>query len=245
MIDMERLVRQVMADQAEDLELGPDAASRALRAAARRRSGPRRLGLVAGSGAAFAIAGTGIAAATGVLPWWTSVAAVRSSPFATAQDPAAVAGSQVRLAVPGPESTTFEIVTNTMATGAGQMNCAAVAVKDANGRSQHLTTSCGGAGAAVARAAGLDWLAPSGAAYIIVTGPDPTSDAATVALKDSHGVTGPSEPVGGGYYLAYAPADKVSPTSSLVFYDASGHVVDELPLRLAGPGLSMASPASS
>jgi hypothetical protein len=86
---------------------------------------------------------------------------------------------------------------------------------------------------AVARAVSLDWQAPSGATYAIVSGPDPTSTAAKVAFKDSNGVTGASEPVGDGYYLVYAPAEQLTPTGSLVFYDASGQVVDQLALDLA------------
>jgi hypothetical protein len=233
MIDMENLVRQVMTEQTEALDLGPDAATKALRAAARRRRGHKRLALIAGAGAAFVVAGTGIAAATGVIPWWASKAAVDSSPFATAPEPAAVAGSTVRLTVPGPESTTFELVTNTVTMGATQVNCTAVAVKDARGRSQHLTNGCGTPGMATPRAASFDWQAPSGATYAIVTGPDPTSNAVKVALKDSDGVASATEPVSGGYYLVYVPAEGLSPTGSLVFYDASGQVVDQLALDLA------------
>ncbi len=230
MIDMESLVREVMTDQTEGLHLRPDAATTALRAAGRRRRRHQRLALSAGSGAALAVAGTGIAAATGALPWWTSDTEFVSSPFATAQDPAAIAGSQVRLAVPGPESTTFEIVTNTVTIAGRQETCTAVAVTDAQGGSQHLTTSCGRAGAAVAYAGGLDWQAPSGATYAVVTGPNPTPNAVTVSLKDSQGGSSSAEPVGGGYYLIYVPAKEFSPTSTLVFRDASGHVVGVLPL---------------
>ena len=55
---------------------------------------------------------TGIAAATGALPWWSSSEQAMSSPFGTASDPGAVPGSEVRLTAPGPESSTFEIVTS-------------------------------------------------------------------------------------------------------------------------------------
>ena len=70
MIDMENLVREAMTEQTEDLYLGHDAASRALRAAARRRFEWRRVVLIAAVGAAIAVVGAGIAAATGVLPWY-------------------------------------------------------------------------------------------------------------------------------------------------------------------------------
>src|ERR1700690_2525166 len=112
MIDMENLVREVMTEQPEGLYPGHDAASRALRATARRRFGRRRVVLIAAVGAAITVVGAGVAAATGVLPWWNSEQAM-TSPFGTSADPAAVAGSTVRLSVSGPASTTFEVVTNT------------------------------------------------------------------------------------------------------------------------------------
>jgi hypothetical protein len=232
MIDMENLVREVMTEQTEDLYLGHDAASRALRAAARRRFERRRVVLIAAVAAAITVVGAGVAAATGVLPWWNSVQTMRSamdSPFATSADPAAVAGSTVRLSVSGPESTTFEVVTNTVTVAIGQADCTAIAAKDAQGRSQHLMTSCGAPGAAVAQAGSFDWQAPSGVTYAIVAGPTPTSTAAKVALLASNGVTATTEPVAGGYYLVYAPAELS--VASLVFYDARGQVVDELALH--------------
>jgi hypothetical protein len=84
--------------------------ARAFRAVARRRfrrgrNADRR------AGAVFIAVGAGVAAATGVLPGWKTEQAVMSSPFFTSADPATVAGSTVSLSVPGPESTTFEVVT--------------------------------------------------------------------------------------------------------------------------------------
>ena len=228
MIDMENLVREVMTEQTENLYLGHDAAGRALRAAARRRFGRRRVVLIAAVGAAITVVGAGVAAATGVLPWWNSVQA-ESSPFGTSADPAAVAGSTVRLSVSGPASTTFEVVTNTVTVGTDQENCTAIAVKDAQGRSQHMMTSCGTPGMAVAQAGIYYWQAPSGVTYAIVAGPTPTSTAAKVALLASNGVTATTEPVAGGYYLVYAPAELS--VASLVFYDARGQVVDDLALH--------------
>ena len=231
MIDMENLVREVMTEQTEDLYLGHDAASRALRVTARRRFGRRRVVLIAAVGAAITVVGAGVAAATGVLPWWNTVQTMRSgmsSPFATSADPAAVPGSTVRLSVSGPASTTLEVVTNTVTVDTGQADCTAIAVKDAQGRSQHLMTSCGAPGAAAAQAGIFYWQAPSGVTYAIVAGPTPTSTAAKVALLASNGVTATTEPVAGGYYLVYAPAELS--VASLVFYDARGQVVDELAL---------------
>jgi hypothetical protein len=232
MIEMEDLVREVMTEQTEDLYLGHDAASRALRAAASRRFGRRRVVLIGALGAAITVVGAGVAAATGVLPWWNTVQTMRSgmdSPFATSADPAAVPGSTVRLSVPGPASTTFEVVTNTVTVDTGRATCTAIAVEDAHGRSQRLTTSCGAAGAAVAQAESFDWQAPSGDTYAIIAGPTPTSTAAKVALLASNGVTATTEPVAGGYYLIYAPTELS--VGSLIFYDARGQVVDELGLN--------------
>jgi hypothetical protein len=231
-IDMENLVREVMTEQTEDLYLGHDAASRALRAAVRRRLEPRRAMLIAAVGAAITVVGVGVAAATGVLPRWNSVQTMRSgmnSPFATSANPAAVPGSTVRLSLSGPASTTLEVVTKTVTVDTGQADCTAIAVKDAQGRSQHLMTSCGAPGAAVTQAGSFDWQAPSGVTYAIVAGPTPTSTAAKVALLDSNGVTATTEPIGGGYYLVYAPSELS--VISLVFYDAHGQVVDELALH--------------
>jgi hypothetical protein len=188
--------------------------------------------LIAAVGAAITVIGAGVAAATGVLPWWNSVQTMRSamnSPFATSADPAAVAGSTVRLSVSGPASTTFEVITNTATVATGQANCTAIAAKDAQGRSQHLMTSCGAPSAAVAQAGSFNWQAPSGVTYAIIAGPTPTPTAVKVALLASNGVTATTEPVAGGYYLVYAPAELSA--ASLVFYDARGQVVDELALR--------------
>jgi hypothetical protein len=180
-------------------------------------------------GAALMLVGAGVAAATGVLPWWNTEQAVVSSPFFTSADPATVPGSTVRLAVPGPESTTFEVVTNdTVTVGTAREHCTAIVVKDAQRRKQPGLTSCGAAGAAVARAGSFDWQAPSGVTYVVTAGPTPVSTAAKVALRTGHGVTATTEPVSGGYYLVYAPAEPS--TTSLVFYDASGQVVDRLGL---------------
>lgn len=232
MIDIEDLVRDAMTEHTQDLYLAPDAARRAIRATARRRSGRRRVVLVAAVCAAVTVVGAGVAAATGVLPWWHSVQTIRSamtSRFATSANPAAVPGSTVRLSVPGPASTTLEVVTNTVTTGTGRADCTAIAVTDAGGRSQHLMTSCGAAAAAVAQAGSFDWQAPSGVTYAIVAGRATTSAAAKVALRMGNGLTATTEPVAGGYYLVYAPAGL--PTDRLVFYDAHGRVVGEVALH--------------
>jgi hypothetical protein len=226
-IDLDRdddVVRELLAPLAR---VQPVAFRRRLTGHRLRRFRP--LPAVAVAVIALAGVGAGVAAATGVLPWWHAEQAAMSamsSPFATSADPAAVPGSTVRLSVPGPESTTFEVVTDTVTVGTDQEHCTAIAVTDARGRSQHLMTSCGAAGAAVAEAGRVDWQAPSGAAYAVIAGASPISTAAKVALLAGNGVTATTEPVAGGYYLVYAPAELS--TGSLVFYDERGQVVDEL-----------------
>jgi hypothetical protein len=191
--------------------------ARARRAAARRHFGRRRVVLIAAVGATLTVVGAGVAAATDALPWWNSERAISSF---------AVAGSTVRVSVPGPESTTFEVVTNTMMVGGERENCTAIAVKYAQGRSQQGLTGCGAPGAIEAKAGSFDWQAPSGVTYAVIGGPTPVSTAVKVALLDSNGDTATTEPVGDGYYLVYAPA-RLS-TGNLVFYDASGQVVGQL-----------------
>jgi hypothetical protein len=232
MID-ERTVRDLL--HGFDAPVPPDLLDRVHRGAQRRRSHKQRLGLIVGAGAAFAVAGTGIAAATGVLPGWSSSKQALSSPFGTAANPGAVPGSEIRLTAPGPESSTFEVVISTVITAAGQQQqCLAIAVKEA-GQWQHLITGCRGAGATVPTSASFYWQTPSGATYAIVTGPDPTSDAAKVALQDSNGNTIGTGVVGGGQYLVYASAEDRNAQADLVFYDNSGRVVDQSTIQLAGP----------
>jgi hypothetical protein len=231
MID-ERTVRDLL--QGFDAPVPPDLLDRVHCGAQRRRRHKQRLGLIVGSGAAFAVAGTGIAAATGVLPGWISSKQAVKSPFGTAANPGAVPGSEVRLTAPGPESSTFEVVINTVTTAAGQQRCVAIAVKEA-GQWQHLLTGCRGAGAAVPTGASFDWRTPSGATYAIVTGPDPTSDATKVVLQDSNGNSIGTGVVGDGQYLAYASAEDHNAQANLVFYDDSGRVVDQSTIQLAGP----------
>jgi hypothetical protein len=97
---------------------------------------------------------------------------------------------------------------------------------------------------AVPRAASVDWQAPSGASYVIETGPAPTPEAAKVVLQDSNGAAIATEPLGGGHYLVYAPAQVLPPTVGLVFYDAAGHVVDQFTVDLTPLGQPTASAAT-
>lgn len=187
--------------------------------------------LIAAAGVAFTAMAAGGAAVTGALSW-NSRADLRAfdSPFGRSSDPAAVPGRTVRLSLPGPASSTFEIVTKTITVGTHtKVNCTAVAVKDAQARWQRLMTSCGTPGALSPEAASLSWQAPSGGTYAIITGPTPTATAAKVALLTSNGATARTEPVAGGYYLVYAPAQLS--LARLVFYDAGGQVVDKLALH--------------
>jgi hypothetical protein len=241
-----RVLARLRVDDGPDP--GPEAADRASAGLARRLRGHKRLVLSAVAGGLVLLAGAAVATATGVMPWITRAQEFRSTPFVTAPNPAALPGSNVVLTVPGPESTTFEVITNDTVTIGGKVNsCVAVINKDPQGRARGAgLKGCGGAGAAVAEAGSFDWQAPSGTRYAVVEGPQPTSDTATVALRDPNGATLATGRVEGGYFLIYTLATAALPSDgSLVFSDASGHVVDAQPLDLSPlrPCTSAASPA--
>jgi hypothetical protein len=186
-----------------------------------------------------------VATATGVMPWITRAQEFRSAPFVTRPNPAALPGSNVVLTVPGPESTTFEVITNNTVTIGGKVNsCVAVINNDSHGQRQGAgLTGCGATGAAPLGAGSFDWQAPSGTKYAVVEGP---ADAATVALKDPNGATLATGKAKGGYFLIYTLATATLPSDgSLVFSDSSGHVVNTQPLDLSPlrPCTSAASPA--
>jgi hypothetical protein len=255
MIEMENLVRQLMIEQTDGLALDPETANRVLTAARRRRRRRERLVLIAVPSAVVALAAAGIATATGVMPWITREQQFTSTPFVTVSNPATVAGSKVVLTVPGPESTTFEVITNNTVTIGGKVNsCVAVINKDSQGQPQGAgLKGCGAAprasgppGAAGAGAGSFDWQAPSGTKYAVVEGTEATPNAATVALRDPNGATIATGQVAGGYFLIYTLATPTLPSNgSLVFSDASGEVVDKLSLDLSPlrPCTSAASPA--
>jgi hypothetical protein len=183
---------------------------------------------------ALAAIGAGAAVGTGVLPWWQHHEEVMALPFFTSADPAALPGSIVHISAPGPEGLTFEFVTNdTEMVGTVQQHCSGLFAKDAQGRPLGgFPTECGPASAFHPQAPSgettyMTFLgAPSGAPYAVFTGPTPVSTAATVALVAGNGDTVATEPVEGGYYLVYAPADRAA--GNLVFYDAHGQVVDQM-----------------
>jgi hypothetical protein len=219
---------------------------------ARRRRGHKRLVLTAVAAGLVLLAAAAAATATGVAPWITRAREFRTAPFVTTPNPATQPGSDVVLSVPGPESTTFEIVTNNTVTIGGKVNsCVAVINKDSQGQPQGAGLKgcgpAGAAGAAVAGAGSFDWQAPSGTKYAVVEGTQPNSNAATVALRDPTGATLTTGKVEGGYFLIYTLATPTLPSDgSLVFSDASGHVIDTLPaLDLAPlrPCTSATSPA--
>lgn len=220
--DDDAVVRELLAplERVQPVSLTGRPGLRPLANGDSRRFGRRRVVLIAAVGAVIAAVGSGVAAATGVLQWDTT-RALRSVTFGT--------GGIVRLSVAGPESTVFEVATKTVRFDTVRVHCTAVIAKAAQGRPRHLTAGCGARGAAVPKAAIIDWQAPSGVTYAIITGPAPTPTAVKVALLAGNGLTAATEPVAGGYYLVYAPAEL--PASKLVFYDAHGHVVRRLALQ--------------
>jgi hypothetical protein len=227
---------------------GLEAADRTSARLARRRRGHKRLVLTAVAGGLVLLGAAAAATATGVMPWITRAQEFSSAPFVTTPNPAALPGSNVALTMPGPESTTFEVITNNSVTIGGKVNsCLAVINKDSQGQRQGAgLTGCGAAGAAIAGAGSFGWQAPSGTKYAVVEGTQPTSNAAIVALRDPNGATIATGKVAGGYFLIYTLATPTLPSNgSLVFSDASGHVIDSQPLDLSPlrPCRSTASPA--
>lgn len=229
-----RVLAQLRIDDGPDP--GPEAANRTPARLAGRRRGHKRLVLAAAAGGLVLLAAAAVATATGVMPWITRQQEFNSTPFVTTPAPETLPGSNVVLTVPGPESTTFEVVTNNTVTIGGEVNsCVAVINKDSQGQSQGAgLKGCGPARAAVPAAGSFDWQAPSGTTYAVVEGPQPTSNAAAVALRDPTGATLATGKVEGGYFLIYTPATPTLPSNgSLVFSDASGHVIDSQPLDLS------------
>jgi hypothetical protein len=159
-----------------------------------------------------------------------------SIPFVTSPHPAAEAGASVKLAVPGPESTTLEIVSDTVTVRGTAGECSDLVVKDRQGRSTTVMAGCGGPSAARAENGDFVWQAPSGASFTIVTGLAPAG-ATKVTLTDLHGVV-TSEPTGGGYFVVYVPAQVTPANGTVDFYNASGQPVGSEPF-----GASPARPA--
>jgi hypothetical protein len=190
-------------------------------------------------GVAVAVAGTAgyaAAAAAGELPNPFAGPGMMKIPFVASPDPATQAGATVKLAVPGPESTTLEIVNDTVTVRGTTGECSALVVKDRQGRSRTFMASCGGPSAAQAENGDFVWQAPSGASFTIVTGLAP-AEATKVTLTDLNGAV-TTEPTGGGYFLVYIPAQVTPANGTVDFYNASGQPAGSQPF-----GASPARPA--
>ena len=205
--------------------------------AARPRRGRSRTAAI---GVAVAIAGTGglaAAAAAGDLPNPWAGHAVDSLPFLTSPDPAAQPGATVKLAVPGPESTVFQIINAPVTLPSGTTGeCSDFVVKDRQGRSKTSVSGCGGPSAARPENGLTVWQAPSGANFAIVTGIAPAG-ATKVALTDLNGAV-TTEPTGGGYFLVYVLAQVMPANGTVDFYNSSGQPDGSQPF-----GASPAGPA--
>ena len=153
-------------------------------------------------------------------------------PFVSTPDPASVAGSRVVLSVPGPESTTLEIVTDTISVAGTPATCMDVAIKEPQGQTVNLVSGCGGPSTASPVAAVENWQAPSGASYAIVDSKAPPG-AATVSLTGSPTLPTVTEPVGGGYYVLYVPASELSEYDDLTFYNHAGQVISVTSISLS------------
>lgn len=237
-----RVLAQLGIDDGPDR--GLEGADRTSARLARRHRGHKRLVLTAVAGGLVLLGAAAAATAIGVMPWISRAQEFSSAPFVTTPAPETLPGSNVVLTVPGPESTTFEVITNNAVTIGGKVNsCVAVINKDSHGQPQGAglkgcgpagAAGPGAAGAAVPAAGSFDWQAPSGTTYAVVEGSEPGSNAAIVALRDPTGATLATGKVRGGYFLIYTLATATLPSNgSLVFSDASGHVIDSLPLDLS------------
>jgi hypothetical protein len=153
-------------------------------------------------------------------------------PFVSTPDPASVAGSRVVLSVPGPESTTLEIVTDTISVAGIPGTCMDVVVKEPQGQTANVVSSCGTPSMASPVAAVQNWQAPSGASYAIVDSKAPPG-AATVSLTGSPTQPTVTEPVGGGYYILYVPASEMSGYTDLTFKNDAGQVISVNPISLS------------
>jgi hypothetical protein len=224
----DRSYRDVIRDRlsAEIAVAEPSEPFQAARSTTRsgRRSTKARVAVLAGASAALVVGAGVISAAAGVLPNPWSGPAMDKIPFVSTPDPASVAGSRVVLSVPGPESTTLEIVTDTISVAGTPATCTDVAIKEPQGQTANLLSGCGGPSAASPIAVAVNWQAPSGASYAIVNSKAPPG-AATVSLSGSPTLPTVTEPVGGGYYVLYVPASELSEYTDLTFYNPAGQVV--------------------
>jgi hypothetical protein len=189
------------------------------------------------AGVAIVITGGAItAAAAGVLPDpWAGPGSL-NSPFVTASDPTTVTGATVELAVPGPESVTFEIVTDRFTRAGSPGECTALVVKGPQGRSEHLGTGCGQvatvlpdgqtqSGAASPLAGFDDWQSRSDTSYTVVSGSSPAG-ANRAVLTDPGGNTLATGPASDGKYLVYLPAQDLPSHTVLTFYSPSRQLID-------------------
>ena len=199
------------------------------------RSGRRskaRVAVLAGASAALLVGAGAISAAAGVLPNPWSGPAMDKIPFVNTPNPAAVAGSRVVLSVPGPEATTLEIVTDTVSVAGTPGTCTEVAIKETHGQAANVVSSCGTPSMASPVAGVVNWQAPSGASYAIVSSKAPPG-AVTVSLSGSRTLPTVTEPVGGGYYVLYVPSSEASEYDNLTFYDQAGQVISATSISLS------------
>jgi len=102
------------------------------RSTPRRHRNGRRLAVVSGAVIAALAAGGGLAAATGLFgPPHPLPAALW---FMSSPDPSKVPGAVVQLNVPGPEGTTFRVVTDTVTANNQIQSCVALAIEGPSGK---------------------------------------------------------------------------------------------------------------
>ena len=112
----------------------------------------------------------------------------------------------------------------TLSVAGAAATCMDVVIKESQGQTANVVSSCGTPSMASPVAAVQNWQAQSGASYAIVDSKAPPG-AATVSLTGPPTLPTVTEPVGGGYYVLYVPASEASEYSDLTFYNHAGQVI--------------------
>jgi hypothetical protein len=221
---LETLAAAVAADR-------PPGASRSSPGSARRLRRGRRI-VIGASVLAVMAAGSGIAAAAGVFNPLTP------TPRAPVIPPVYI----LELSLPGPEGTTFQVLSLNVTTAQASDACLDPVLTIGGPGGQPAATfsrghaSCGHlvapAGSTVppqpqqiTPSVALEkWRAPSGEAYDLIYGQS-IAGAAQVTLANSDGQIGASEPANANGYVVYMPSAKFDDYRRIVFTDKSGKVL--------------------
>jgi hypothetical protein len=196
----------------------------------------RRSAIAAAGALAVIAAGCGIAAAAG--PFDPPQPSPAATSFMSSPDPAKVPGAKVQLSVPGPEGTTFQVVSDTVTTPNQTAACVALGIIGSHG--EPLADHPGGGCADVIAAPGGTvpprlaqltpsiqlqvWHSPSGASYYVIFGQG-IPGVAEVSLTNSGGAAATTQPAVPGGYAIYIPATRLVDYDHLIFTNTSGTIL--------------------